>query len=252
MGIRLFNGNCLEIMKDIEDESVDMILTDPPYGTSACPWDEVIPFDEMWKQYDRIIKQSGAIVLFGTEPFSSKLRLSNLDEYKYDWKWEKPNGPNFLVAKYQPIKVHEDIMVFGKGSCSFSNSEHMKYNPQMEVGEPYTQKSGKQKNDYGNSTVRSPIKQIITENDGERYPRTVLRFSLDKEKYHPTQKPIALLEYLIKTYTNEGDTVLDSCMGSGSTMLACQNVHRNGIGIELDEKYFNIANERLKTQLRFF
>lgn len=245
---KIKNGDCIEIMKNIPDKSVDMILCDLPYGTSACKWDVIIPFDLLWKQYDRIIKDNGAIVLFGNEPFSSKLRLSNIDMYKYDWKWEKPSGANFLNFKYQPAKVHEDIMVFGKMAVSYSKKGNLFYNPQMEVGKPYQQKSGKQKNEYGNSTVRTPIKQVITDNDGVRYPRSIQKFSLDKEKLHPTQKPIALLEYLIKTYTNEGEIVLDNCMGSGSTGVACLRTNRKFIGIELDSNYYNIAKERLKKE----
>lgn len=243
--IELYNADCLEKMKDIEDKSIDMILCDLPYGTSACKWDTIIPFDKLWKEYKRVIKPNGAIVLFGSEPFSSMLRLSNIEMYKYDWKWEKPSGANFLNFKYQPAKVHEDIIVFGKMAVSYSKKGNMNYYPQMEAGTPYSQKSGKQKNDYGNSTVRTPIKQVLTVNTGERYPRSIQKFVLDKEKYHPTQKPVALLEYLIKTYTKEGETVLDNCMGSGSTGVACKNTNRHFIGIELDKNYFEIASERL-------
>ena len=245
----LFHGDCLEIMKNIEDESMDMILCELPYGTSACKWDSVIPFEPLWEQYSRIIKPFGAIVLFGSEPFSSALRLSNLDMYKYDWKWEKPNGANFLNFKYQPAKVHEDIMVFGKSATSYSKNGNMIYNPQMTEGTPYNQKSGQQRQDNGHvlgSTVRSPIKQVYTENNGTRYPRSIQRFPLDKDKLHPTQKPVALLEYFVKTYTNEGNVVLDNCMGSGSTGVACINTNRRFIGIELDENYFNIAKERIE------
>ena len=241
-------GDCLELMKEIPDESVDMILCDLPYGTSACKWDSIIPFEPMWQQYERIIKDSGAVVLFGSEPFSSTLRLSNLKLYKYDWKWEKPLGANFLNFKYQPAKVHEDIMVFGKMATSYSKNGNMIYMPQMEDGVPYNQKSGKQKNEKNNSTVRSPIKQVQTINNGTRYPRSIQKFALDKDKLHPTQKPVALLEYLIKTYTNENDLVLDCCMGSGSTCVAAINTNRKYIGFELDEKYFQIAKERIEAQ----
>jgi site-specific DNA-methyltransferase (adenine-specific) len=246
MSYKIYNGDCLELMKNIPDKSIDMILCDLPYGTSACKWDVVIPFDKLWEQYNRIIKDDRAIVLFGCEPFSSYLRISNIKMYKYDWKWEKPSGANFLNFKYQPAKVHEDIMIFGKMATSYSKKGNMIYNPQMEVGESYTQKSGKQKMDTGNSVVRSKIEQVITVNEGVRYPRSIQKFNLDKEKLHPTQKPVALLEYLIKTYSNEGDVVLDNCMGSGSTGVACLNTNRNFIGMELDEEYFNIAKNRLK------
>ena len=246
--IDLYNGDCLEVMKDIPDKSVDMILTDLPYGTSACKWDTVIDLEKMWAQYNRVIKEDGAIVLFGSEPFSSILRTSNLEMYKYDWKWEKPSGANFLNFKYQPAKVHEDIMVFGKMATSYSKKGNMRYFPQMESGEPYTQKSGKQKQEKNNSTVRSKIDQVVTENKGTRYPRSIQKFNKDKEKLHPTQKPVNLLEYLIKTYTNEYEIVLDSCMGSGSTGVACVNTNRNFIGVELDKGYFDIAKERIEKQ----
>lgn len=246
---KIAQGDCLELMKNIKDESIDLILCDLPYGTSACKWDSVIPFEPMWEQYKRIIKSNGAIILFGAEPFSSALRMSNLDMYKYDWKWEKPNGANFLNFKYQPAKVHEDIMVFGKSATSYSKKGNMIYNPQMSEGKPYNQTSGQQRSDNGHvlgSTVRSPIKQVVTKNDGTRYPRSIIKFALDKDKLHPTQKPVTLLEYLIKTYTNENAWVLDNCMGSGSTGVACLNTNRNFIGFELDEKYFEIAKKRLE------
>lgn len=248
--IKLYNSDCLEIMKDISDESIDLILCDLPYGTSACKWDIVIPFDKLWEQYTRIIKNNGAIVLFGSEPFSSFCRISNLQMYKYDWKWEKPSGANFLNFKYQPAKVHEDIMVFAKMAASYSKNGNMKYIPQMEIGTPYIQKNGKQKLEYGNSSVRTPIRQVVTKNNGTRYPRSIQKFSLDKEKLHPTQKPVALLEYLIKTYTNENDLILDNCMGSGSTGIACINTNRNFIGIELNKEYFEIAQNRIEKAIK--
>lgn len=241
----IHNGDCLDIMSNIEDESVDMILCDLPYGTSACSWDTVIPFDKLWSQYRRIIKPSGAIVLFGSEPFSSYLRISAIDLYKYDWKWEKPSGANFLNFKYQPAKVHEDIMVFGKMAVSFSKKGNMTYNPQMEDGKPYKQISGNQKLETNNSTVRSKISRVETVNNGNRYPRSIQKFNKDADKLHPTQKSIKLLEYLIKTYTNVGDTVLDNCMGSGSTCIAAINTGRHYIGIEKDKKYFDIAKDRI-------
>ena len=241
----IYNEDCLEGMKRIPDKSVDMILCDLPYGTSACKWDTVIPFDKMWEQYKRIIKDNGAIVLTGSEPFSSALRLSNVNMYKYDWKWEKPSGANFLNFKYQPAKVHEDIVVFGKMATSYSKKGNMNYFPQMEEGKPYEQKSGSQKNNANNATVRSEIKQVVTKNDGVRYPRSVQKFSLDKEKFHQTQKPVALFEYLIKTYTNENETVLDNCAGSFTTAVACDNTNRNWICIEKEEKYCNIGLKRI-------
>lgn len=246
MAAKLMQGDCLELMKSIPDNSIDMILCDLPFGTSACKWDSVISITDLWTEYNRIIKDNAAIVLFRSEPFSSIMRTSNLKMYKYDWKWEKPNGANFLNFKYQPAKVHEDIMVFGKMATSYSKKGNMKYFPIMQEGRPYTQMSGKQRNEYGNSSVRSPIKQVVTDNDGTRYPRSIQKFALDSSKLHPTQKPVALLEYLIKTYTSEGETVLDNCMGSGSTGVACVNTGRSFIGMELDEQYFKTAKSRIK------
>lgn len=241
----LINGDCLDVMKGIQDKSIDMILCDLPYGISALKWDSVIPFDLLWKEYERIIRDNGAIVLFGSEPFSSLLRTSNLKLYKYDWKWEKPSGANFLNFKYQPAKVYEDIMVFSKGASSYSKNGNMVYNPIMEEGKPYTQKSGKQKFDYGNATVRTPIESVITKNDGKRYPRAIQKFAYDKDKLHPTEKPIALLEYLIKTYSNDGDLILDNTMGSGSTCVAAINTNRDYIGIEMNKNYYDIACKRV-------
>ena len=229
----LWQGDCLELMKDIPDKSVDMILCDLPYGTTACKWDSVIPFEPLWEQYKRIIKDNGAIVLFGSEPFSTELRHSNLKMFKYDWIWEKEQGANFMLCKYQPYKVHEIISVFSKKT-------HL-YIPQMTEGKPYVSGKGTS-GDITNNVIK-----VQTKNEGKRYPRSIQRFNTDKSKgsLHPTQKPVALLEYLIKTYTNEGETVLDNCMGSGSTGVACMNTGRKFIGIELDEKYYDIAKQRI-------
>jgi len=247
--MKLINDDCLKALPTIQDQSVDLVLTDLPYGTTPCKWDNIIDFDKMWSELSRVVKKESAIVLFGTEPFSSKLRLSNVDHFKYDWIWEKQNGANFLVANYQPLKVHEIISVFGYAPTSYSKNKPMTYNPQETVGIPYKQKSGKQKTSHENSTVRSPIQQVITENNGTRKPKTIIKFNTDKDKLHPTQKPIALLEYLIKTYTNENETVLDFTMGSGSTGVACKNLNRNFIGIELDKNYFDIAKQRIEGSL---
>ena len=226
-------GDCLELMKDIPDGSVDMILCDLPYGTTACKWDTVIPFEPLWEQYSRIIKDNGAIVLFGSEPFSTELRHSNLKMFRYDWIWEKEQGANFMLCKYQPYKVHEIISVF-------SRSRHI-YHPQMTEGKPYISGKG-----TSGDITRNVVK-IQTKNNGTRYPRSVQRFNTDKSKgsFHPTQKPVSLLEYLVKTYTNEGDLVLDNCMGSGSTGVACMNAGRRFIGFELDKQYFEIAVQRI-------
>ena len=249
--MRLIQGDCLEVMDRLiaEGIKVDAIITDPPYGTTACKWDSVIPFDEMWLRLNKLIKEDGAIVLFGSEPFSSALRMSNIRKYKYDWIWEKPNGTNFISVKYQPFRVHEQIMVFGDGAITYvKNGKNMKYNPQKTEGKPYTAKTG---NAERRSVHRegSDMSGYTTVNDGTRMPRSVQKFNTDKG-FHPTQKPVELMEYLIKTYTNEGDTVLDFTMGSGSTGLACKNTGRHFIGIELDEDYFKIAKERIEGVVR--
>lgn len=242
----LLQGDCLDEMSKVLDSSVDLILVDLPYGTSACSWDVVIPMEKLWEQYLRVLKPSGTVVLFGSEPFSSLVRSSNLEMYKYDWKWVKPRGANFLNAKYQPMKNYEDIMVFSRCPASYIRSrDSMLYNPIMGVGEPYKLMSGKQKLEKNNSTVRSSIKSVVTDNKGLRYPKATLEFKSDKDKLHPTQKPVDLLEYLIRTYTVEGMVVLDSCMGSGSTGVACKNLNRSFIGIELDVGYFEIAKQRI-------
>ena len=233
VNIKLKQGDCLELMKDIPDKSIDMILCDLPYGTTVCKWDTIIPFDKLWEQYNRIIKDNGAIVLFGNEPFSSQLRLSNLKNYKYDWVWDKKRGSNFATVKIRPFNSFENIMVFYKKQPT--------YNPQMWKSTPYTCNQG-----YVGEAKQTGLYRdnVITVNNGDRYPLTILSFSKETG-LHPTQKPVALLEYLIKTYTNEGDVVLDNCMGSGSTGVACVNTNRNFIGIELDENYFKIAKERI-------
>ena len=235
--IQIKQGDCLELMKEIPDKSIDMILCDLPYGTTACKWDSVIPFEPLWGGYLRVIKDNGAIVLFGSEPFSTELRHSNLKMYKYDWVWNKKKAGNIFLAKYQPMKIHENIMVFGKGKVN--------YFPIMIPRE----KIKKSKN-YGTGETMggNRVKEDKVYTYTKKNPISILEFSnaVQKGKVHPTQKPVALLEYLIKTYTNEGETVLDNCMGSGSTGVACINTNRNFIGYELDEHYFQIAKERLE------
>lgn len=235
-------GDCLEIMKDIPDESIDMILCDLPYGTTACKWDNIIPFEPLWEQYKRIIKDNGAIVLFGSQPFTSVMVNSNIRGYKHHWVWIKNRGTGFQVAKYRPMMKSEDIIAFTK------NGEKIKYNPQMEkLDKPHFSK---------NATSSNGTNPLAHFNKGgkfsdERYPTNILKFSKVYRPIHPTQKPVELLEYLIKTYTNEGDIVLDNCMGSGSTGVACLNTNRNFIGIELDENYFNIAKNRIEKSNRW-
>lgn len=243
--MQLYQGDCLDIMEQIPNKSVDMILCDLPYGTTACKWDIVIPFDELWERYNRIIKDNGAICLFGSEPFSSKLRMSNLSCYKYDWIWRKPRGTGHLNAKKQPLRDVENISVFYKKQCV--------YNPQFTKGEPYSAlKGGKTSrvSESGTTTYGKFMNgaEYRNDNDGFRYPKQVIEFGVvERGTVHPTQKPVELLEYLIKTYTNENDIVLDNCMGSGSTGVACKNLNRDFIGIELDENYFEIAKSRIET-----
>ena len=239
--IQLYQGDCLEVMKNIPDKSVDLVLTDPPYGSTSCAWDSVIPLEPMWKELKRIIKKNGAIVLFGTEPFSSQLRLSNLDWFKYDWIWEKSKCGSAFTSKYRPQSKHEIISVFGKGRVN--------YYPQMEEGEPYKRTRKVNNGDKPNNHKLGVTSESETVNTGYRYPSTVQFFQQRwrrQDQVHPTQKPVALMEYLIKTYSNEGDVVLDFCAGSGTTGVAAKNLNRNFIGIEMDEGYFKIAKERIE------
>ena len=232
----LYNGDCLEEMKKIPDGSVDMILTDPPYGTTACKWDTVIDLDLMWVQLKRIIKPNGAIVLFGSEPFSSKLRMSNLEMYRYDWIYRKPQGVDPLLVNIRPLNDIENIIVF--------YSKLTTYNPQMQNGKPYYLLRDKSQRIIEVQNFKTI--QTETINLGTRYPKRVLDFKHDRGKLHPTQKPVKLLEYLVKTYTNENETVLDFTMGSGSTGVACSITDRKFIGIEMDKEYFKIAEDRIK------
>lgn len=228
----LMIGDCLERMAEIPDGSVDMVLCDLPYGTTACKWDSVIPFEALWAHYRRVCKRNAAIVLTASQPFTSALVMSNVKMFSCSWIWEKEQGVNFMLAKRQPLKVHEDVIVFSKKQPS--------YNPQMTKGKPYISGNG----DSGEVSGR--VKKIQTTNNGTRYPRTIQKFNRETGK-HPTQKPVALMEYLIRTYTNECETVLDNTMGSGTTGVACANTNRRFIGIEREVNYFNIASERIKT-----
>jgi site-specific DNA-methyltransferase (adenine-specific) len=235
---KIYCGDCLEVMRDIADKSIDMILCDLPYGTTACKWDTVIPFEPLWEQYKRIIKDNGAIVLTASQPFTSALVMSNIKMFKYELIWNKKHGKAPGVAKYRPMPSHENIIVFGNAKNT--------YNPQMAIGQPYTdirssnkRKSNEHKFGYG--------KGFSIKNKGTRYPLSILDFlTAPFEGQHPTQKPVALFEYLVKTYTNEGDVVLDNCIGSGTTAIACLNTGRNYIGIEQDEQYYKLAQERIQ------
>lgn len=240
---KIYHGDCLVEMDKIADKSVDMILCDLPYGTTACKWDIVIPFEPLWKHYERIIKDNGAIVLTASQPFTSALVMSNHKMFKYEWIWEKAVGSNFAVAKYQPLKEHENILVFSKGKTI--------YNPIKEERKG----SGKArlKNGYKSNGTSTEVYGGLQSNrmgkkyEDLKYPSSVQYFNnRDRDRgMHPTQKPVELMEYLIKTYTNEGETVLDNCMGSGTTGVACKKTGRHFIGIEKDEKYFELAVRRV-------
>ena len=237
--MNLLKGNCLDLMTDIPDKSIDMILCDLPYGTTACKWDTVIPFSPLWEQYHRIIKDNGAVALFSTQPFTTRLISSNLKNFRYCWYWKKNYSTGFSYARYQPMRCIEDICIFYKKAP--------RYNPQglIKRDKPVIKKN------YGivGSTIRFNEKVNSVLSYYTNYPKHLLEFKSEvkdnRNRLHPTQKPVKLLEYLIKTYTNEGEVVLDNCMGSGSTGIACINTGRKFIGIEKDEYYFNVAENRI-------
>lgn len=250
----LYQGDCLEVMKKIKDNSIDMILCDLPYGTTACKWDSVIPFEPLWEQYNRIIKDNGAIVLFGSEPFSTKLRYSNLKNYKYDWYWKKTKPNGWQHAKNKPMTAIETISVFSKASMgheSLLGEKRMIYFPQG-IECSGTKKITSVK--HGRTIGARPNQVGKEYMSYTGFPSNVLEYKniIGKNAIHPTQKPVELLEYLIKTYTNVGETVLDNCMGSGSTGVACVYNGRKFVGIELDENYFNIAKERIEQAKEVF
>jgi len=239
--IELKLGDCLERMKEIKSGSVDAIITDPPYGTTACKWDSIIDFELMWEQLNRIIKKNGAIVLFGSEPFSSALRMSNIKNYKYDWIWDKVQKSNFLNAKKQPLRSNELISLFYKNQPTYN----------------YIKTTGHSKKQVKNISRKN--NQLYNDQSGvsnysstERYPHSIIRFAKDTQKtsLHPTQKPVELMEYLIKTYTNENELVVDFTFGSCSTGVAAVNTNRNFIGIEKDENFFKIGEERIKEAIK--
>lgn len=247
--IELYKGDCLEVMKTIEKGSVDAIITDPPYGTTACKWDSVIDFDLMWEQLNRIIKPNGAIVLFGNEPFSSALRMSNIKNYKYDWIWHKNSCSNYLHAKRMPLKYHENIMVFIKKYGTYNDQKSLRTESSINrLNYKHKIKYG----DHNRSEVFGDKKNKYEyESKDKKYAcaKSVIDFKKDRDGVHFAQKPVLLMEYLIKTYTNENETVLDFTMGSGSTGVACKNTNRGFIGIEQDEKYFKIAEDRINGKL---
>jgi DNA modification methylase len=241
--IDLYHGDCLDVMKGIPDGSIDMVLTDPPYGTTACKWDSVIPFDPMWEQLKRITKVNGAIVLTASQPFTSALVMSNPKMFRYDWVWEKNKSTGFLNAKKMPLRNKEDVLVF--------YSKMPTYNPQKTLGHKPVNYYTKHTSD--GTTIGKTNLGVSGGGSTERYPKCIQKFNVvnqdgtSKEgKHHPTQKPIALMEYLIKTYTNEGETVLDFTMGSGTTGVACKNLGRSFVGIEMDKGYYDIAKDRIE------
>lgn len=243
--INLFNGDCLEVMDRLIGQGVvvDAIITDPPYGTTACKWDSVIPFDEMWERLNKLVKPNGAIVMMASQPFTTTLIASNMKMFKYCWVWDKHIPRGFQVAKYRPMNKHEDVCIFGNGK--------IKYNPQMiERDKPVTVKNYSKKQKVSSNDIGKYNDESKSFTYTHRNPDTIIEgcWEANAGKVHPTQKPVTLMEYLIKTYTDEGETVLDFTMGSGSTGVACKNLNRKFIGIELDEEYFDIAKERIEQQ----
>lgn len=243
--IKLYQGDCIELMKSIPDNSIDMVLCDLPYKETGNKWDRGIDLKSVFDEYRRIIKEDGCIALNGTMKFGFQLYEVASDLYKYEWVWEKDNGTNAPNVNFQPFRIHEYVFIFGKGRVTNGTRTPMNYYPQKTEGKPYTQMSGRMSENW-----KGGLKNVITDNPtGLRHPKTIQKFTRDKSGLHPTQKPVAMCEYFIKTYTSEGATVLDNCMGSGSTGVACVNSNRNFIGIELDERYFNIAKERIESLL---
>ena len=232
-GVNLLQGDCLDLMKDIPSGSIDMILADLPYGTTKNKWDSIIPLGKLWEQHERVIKGNGAIVLFGSQPFTTALNNSNTKLYRYEWIWIKNNSTGFQLANKRPMKKHEIISVF--------YNKQPTYNPQGLQPYGKVNKRGSMGDNWDEMSSNQYIQKYTN------YPTQLLEYSYDKEKLHPTQKPVALFEYLIKTYTNEGETVLDNVMGSGTTGVACLNTNRRFIGMELDETYFNIAKARIES-----
>lgn len=238
----VMHGDCLELMKDIPDGSVDMILCDLPYGTTACKWDTIIPFEPLWEQYNRIIKDNGAIVLTASQPFTSALVMSNTKGYKHSWVWNKVTARGHLVAKYRPMQQTEDVLVFTK------NGKKVNYHPIM-INRPKDKIEVRKTREYGRTDIMGGNKQKLKEKIyNQWYPKNIINISnasSSKISLHPTQKPVALFEYLIKTYTNEGDTVLDNCAGSGTTGIAALNTNRNYILMEQEQEYIDVINKRI-------
>lgn len=246
---KIYNEDCLEGMKRIPDGSIDAVICDLPYGTTRNQWDSVIPLDKLWAEYRRIIKERGAIVLFAQQPFTSALVMSNPQMFKYEWIWEKESGTGHLNANYCPMKIHENLLVFSKSAACFvkNPTDAMIYNPQYKKGKPYHSKSVNpvKSSNYDMNWQNS----CETHQDGEHYrPTDIVFCQRDADGFHPTQKPVDLLRYLVLTYTNEGDTVLDNCSGSGTTAIACIREKRNFIGFELDKHYYELACKRIENE----
>lgn len=237
--IKFIHGDCLDIMPTLAEKSVDMILCDLPYGTTACKWDTIIPFEPLWKQYKRLIKDNGAIVLTASQPFTSALVMSNPRMFRHEWIWDKVKGTGFQIAKYRPLIRTESVLVFGKEAVAYYPQKVKLSIPVMES--LAATKSASSPIAYLNKGIK-----LVT----DRYPTNIIQVKRDGDRVHPTQKPVALFEYLIRTYTNEGDTVLDNCSGSGTTGIAAFNTKRNAILIEKDEQYFNAAKERFYRETR--
>lgn len=240
--IKLLHGDCLERMQQIENNSINLVLADPPYGSTLNEWDKIIPFDKLWQQYERVLHPSGCVVMFGSQPFTSALVMSNPEWFKHEIVWDKNKCGSPGLAKIRPMKTHENILVFAPGRTT--------YNPQMEVGEPYSRKSSNPEGYVGRCNNHKYGLKPKTEftNDGTRYPKSILRISRDfsaQQQVHPTQKPVSLMEWLVLTYSNEGDTVLDNVFGSCPVGVACININRKFIGIEKDEQYFYIGLQRI-------
>jgi site-specific DNA-methyltransferase (adenine-specific) len=246
MDIKLYNGDCLEIMRQIPDKSIDLIVCDPPFGTIACEWDNILDFKEMWAQYERIIKDDRAIVLFGSGQFTYKLISSNEDLYRYKWLWYKSKRGNFVNAKNRPMTAYEEAMVFSKATTANGSKNKMLYNPQGLISKTTIRHDNGTR--FGTMAGKRPSHQEVTISEYTNYPCDVLEFESEGNPQHPTQKPVALIEYLIRTYSNEGDVVLDNCMGSGTTGVAAVKSKRSFIGIELDEGYFEIAKNRIENE----
>ena len=246
MNTTLYNADCLEVMKGIPDKSIDLIVCDPPYATTACEWDKLIDFKELWAQYERIIKDDRAIVLFGSGQFTHKLISSNEDLYRYKWIWCKTKRGNFVNAKNRPMTAYEEVMIFSKATTANGSANKMLYNPQGLIPKVTVRKDNGSR--FGTMAGKRPSHQEVTVSEFTNYPCDVLEFASEINPIHPTQKPVSLIEYLIRTYSNEGDVVLDNCMGSGTTGVAAIRANRDFIGVELNKEYFDIASRRIENE----